>query len=285
MRSGFPERPDCGFSWRNLLIEPVSFSGERISLAAILKMDDGALVVPKLVSRKKLRSLFGEKDGSVLSDTLKLCIECAEDYYRKNPIFSNWSPPMQNFYLGDPEHSVALDLEEAVHVAGMHCSSVYSTQHSAEVSAKSQNNASYSRQWELKVKENVSQENMSYQNYFWSRIRLKEGGVMVKVGFVHEKYAAQFEAISSSSAIQNTMMRAQAKLWQLDLLRDHNNLFKIEECELLLGIPHTYDNSRDSAIQEFVEELEFEASRRELSVLTVTTPAAAASHIIEKAAA
>ncbi len=285
MGAGFPEPPDCGFSWRNLLIEPVSFSGERISLAAILKTDDGALAVPRFVARKKLRSLFGEKFGNDISEALEICIECAEEYFQRNPIYSNWRPPIKSFYVREPEHSIASDLEEAVLVAGRQCSSINLAEQLVQRSPESLKTVPLSRQWEAEVRKNVTQRNTLFENCFGARISLKEGGVKVKVGFVSEKYAAQFEAISSSSAIQNTLVRAQAKLWQLDLLRGDENLFKIQECELLLGMPEPKNTRSDNAIQEFVEELEFEASRRELRVFTVATPAAAASHVIEKAAA
>ena len=89
----------------------------------------------------------------------------------------------------------------------------------------------------------------------------------------------------NSSAIQNTLLRAQAKLWQLDLLKEYDNLFRIEECELLLGTPGTRVNRSDNSIQELVEELEFEASKRELGVLAVDSHEDMAKHLIEKAAA
>ena len=285
MRARFPEPPNYGFSWRNILVEPVSFSGERISLAAILKTDDGVLVIPKFVARRKLHSLFGEKYGNDMKEALELCIECAEEHFRRNPIYSSWKPPMKSFSLGKAEHSTADDLEEAVLVAGRYCSSINMAEQIVQQMSGSQKSAPASRQWETKIKENVGHYNTSFENCFDAKISLKEGGVKVKVGFISEKYAAQFEAISSSSAIQHTLVRAQAKLWQLDLLRDEESLFKIPDCELLLGIPQPEVGKNDKALREFVEELEFEASRRELSVYTTSSPAAAASHVIERAAA
>ena len=172
------------------------FSGERISLAAVLKTDDGKLEVPKFVTRRKLQSLFGKKYGTTIGDALELCIECVKDHFQEDPTFSDWTPPMQNFYLCDPEYSVASDLEEAVLVAGRHCSSINFAVQSVEPSVGTRKDVPSSRQWERAVKEIVSSKDASFGHCFGSKISLKEGGLKVNVGFVHDNYAAQFDAIS-----------------------------------------------------------------------------------------
>ena len=284
MRSGFPELPECGFSWRSLLVEPVPFSGERISLAAIIRTDDGALAVHRFVGQRKLRSLFGEKFGESMKEALDLCMECAEDFFQRNPIYSNWKPPMKSFHIGPAEHSVANDLEEAILVAGRHCSSISAAEQMERQSPAAPKTTPFPRQWETEIIETVGRRHSSFESFFNTRISLKEGGVKVKVGFLSEKYAAQFEAISSTSAIQSVLIRAQAKLWQLDLLRDDKSLFNPIDCELLLGMPEAEDGKVESGIQEFVDEIRYEASRRELSVFAATSSSAAANHVIEKAA-
>lgn len=284
MRPGFPQPPEYGFSWRNLLFEPVPFSGERISLAAIVKTDDGYLAVPKFVSQRKLRSLFGEPLGENMKEAMSLCIECAEEFFQRNPIYGSWKPPMKSFHIGVAEHSVASDLEEAILVAGRHCSSINLVEQMERQSPSSLKSIPFSRKWETEIIEKVGRHHSSYESFFNNKISLKEGGVKVKVGFLSERYAAQFEAISSASAIQNVLIRAQAKLWQLDLLRDDRSLFNPDDCELLLGMPESEDGQIESGIQEFVDEIKYEASRRALSVYTATSPSVAASHVIEKAA-
>lgn len=284
MRAGFPEPPEYGFSWRNLLVEPVPFSGERISLAAIIKTDDGSLAVHKFVGQRKLRSLFGEKFGESMREALSLCMECAEEFFQRNPIYSDWKPPMKSFHIGAAEHSVANDLEEAILVAGRHCSSISMAEQMERQSPSSLKATPFSRKWETEIMQRVGQHYSSYESFFNNKISLKEGGVKVKVGFLSEKYAAQFEAISSVSAIQSALIRVQAKLWQLDLLRDDRSLFNPDDCELLLGMPESEDGKIESGIQEFIDEIKYEASRRELGVYTATSPVAAASHVIEKAA-
>ncbi len=279
MRTGFPEPPKFGFSWRNLLVEPIPLSDERISLAAIVKADEGALLVPRFVARRKLQSLFGTNFGVRIADALDVCVECAEEHYQRNPIYLDWKPPIDSFHVGKAEHSVATDLEEAILVAGKYCSSIGVAEQTERKSSP------LHKQWETEIKANVSQHYSSFERLFNTRISLKEGGVELNVGFLSDKYAAQFEAVSNPSTVQSALLRAQAKLWQLDLLRDEKNLVRGPYCELLLGLPKSRDDTNNDALTELVDELEFEASRRELGIFTATSPAAAAMHVIEKAAA
>lgn len=287
MRDGFPEPPKFGFSWRNLLVEPVPFSGERISLAAIVKADDGALLVPKFVARRKLRDLFGAKMGNHIADALDICVDCAEGHFKRNPIYLDWKPPMESFHVGKSEYSFATDLEEAILVVGQYCSSISVVEQAErKSSSETQKNPPLHKQWETEIKANVGMRHSAFKQLFDSKISLKKGGVELKVGFLSDKYAAQFEAVASASAVQSALLRAQAKLWQLDLLRDDKKLLKDPYCELLLGLPPSSqeNDGKSKALTEFVHELEFEASRRDLGIFTATSPSDAAMHVIEKAA-
>lgn len=285
MRFGFPDPPNFGFSWRNLLVEPVPFSGEKISVAGIVKADDGTLIVPKFVSRHKFRSLFGAKFGVHISDMLSICIECAEEHFQKNPIYLDWKPPISSFHIGDTEHSMAVDLEEAILIVGKYCSSMYVSEKTSQHSfSESRKPPPLHRLWESEIRSSVGMHRSSFELNFDRCVYLKEGGVRLNFGFLSEKYAAQFEAVSKPSSLQGALVRAQAKLWQLNLLRDEKDIFGVPSCELLLGLPQSEKVGRNRAIMEFVEELKYEASKRELEVYTASSPAEAAMHVIEKAA-
>ena len=186
---------------------------------------------------------------------------------------------MDSFHVGKVEHSVANNLEEAILVVGKYCSSIGAAEQTERKSSP------LHKQWETEIKANVGQQYSAFERLFNARISLKKGGVELNVGFLSDKYAAQFVAVSNSSSVQSALLRAQAKLWQLDLLRDEKNLVRDPYCELLLGLPISRDGANNNALTELVEELEFEASRRELGIFTATSPAAAAMHVIEKAAA
>jgi len=282
---GLPVPPKFGFSWRNLLVEPIPFSGERISIAAIVKADDGTVFIPKFISKQKFENLFGIEYGNRVSGMLDMCIDCAENHFRRNPIFIDWKPPIERFFVGQAEHSVAMDLEDAIVIVGKYCSSINLAENTAQnISTEIRKFPPLHKQWESKVRENVSMHHSSFDSSFKKSFYLKEGGIKLNVGFLSERYAAQFEAVSRSSALRNALVRAQAKLWQLDLLRDEKDFFGSPSCELLLGLPQSEKERKSDAVIEFVEELKYEASKKELNIFTTSSPATAAMRVIEKAA-
>ncbi|MCY3689291.1 MAG: hypothetical protein OXI17_07525 [Gammaproteobacteria bacterium] len=285
MITEFPSLPDFGFSWRSLQVEPVRMSGERITLAAILKADEGALLVPRFVSWEKLKSLYGETYGRELEKALSICLSRAEEHYSTSPIFADWLPPIEGFYLGDPKHSLASDITEAVLVAGRHCSSISLASQSEEPSSGPIKAVSAHEKWTSRIIQDVGEQCSWVANCFNAKVDLKAAHMQIKIGLLTEHYAAQFEAVASPAAIPKALLRAQAKLWQLDLLREGEFLFKPESCELLLGIPQPEDGSVHGKIREFVEEIEYEAKKKHLGVFATSSATDAARHVIEKAAA
>ncbi len=285
MNTEFPRLPDFGFSWRSLQVEPVRLSGERITLAAIVKSDEGALLVPRFASWEKLRNLYGEKYGRELEKALSICLTKAEEHFRKSPIFAEWLPPIEGFYLGDPKHSVANDMTEAIMVAGRHSSSISLASQLMETASGSAKTASAPEKWTSRIIEDVGEQCSWIANCFNARVDLKAADMQIKIGLLTEHYAAQFEAVSSPAAIPKALLRAQAKLWQLDMLREGDFLFKPEHCELLLEIPRPRDGVIHNKIRKFVEEIAYEAQKKELGVFATSSATDAARHVIEKAAA
>lgn len=285
MNAEFPRLPDFGFSWRSLQVEPLRLSGERITMAAIVKADEGALLVPRFVSWGKLKSLYGEKFGGELENALSLCLIRAEEHFRTRPIFTDWVPPVEGFLLGDPKHSTANDLTEAVLVAGRHCSSISLASQLAESSSGPAKPTSQHEKWTSTIIRDVVEQCSLFADCFNASVDLAATDMQIKVGLLTEHYAVQFEAVSGPATIPKALIRAQAKLWQLDLLREDYQLFKPELCELLLGIPKSKDGVVHNKVKEFIEEIEYEAKKKDLGVFATSSSSDAARHVIEKVAA
>ena len=281
MSPSYPELPGYGFSWRSLQIEPVPLSGERITLGALVKGDDQELMAAKLISKSHLKKIYGQEFGARIADALNLCINHAEKYYSANPLSNKWSPPLDRFYVGELHSSVADNLEDGLSRTARQTSS-FSVSLEAEKTGSTKNSAmSAPKFWQMEIIKVVTDEREDFLNYFEKRVPIRDSGVPLTFSFLSSNYAAQFDAITEMKQIQRVLVRSQSKLWQLDRLRDENSLFHPESCELLLQTPNTDENSE---IKEFVEELNYEASRRNLGLYTTTSVADAAKHLIEKAA-
>src|SRR5690554_4372713 len=124
MNTVFPAIPDYAFSWRSLQIEPISMSGERITIGIILKGDDQALIAARLVPSSRLRKMYGTEMAERISDALSLCIEQAEKFYARQSLAGVWSPPLEGFYLGEHKSSLAENIDDALLNASRYSSSI-----------------------------------------------------------------------------------------------------------------------------------------------------------------
>lgn len=285
MKNKFPKLPGYEFTWRSLQIEPVPFSGERITLAVLIKGWDKSLIIAKLVNNDKLRRFFGPEFTKRIIDSLSLCMYSAESFYKDKDLTANWNPPLEGFHLGKSGSSIAENIEDAIFRAAMYCSS-YSVSLEAEKSIKKRKNeVSAPESWRKNVLQTVTSQRADYANYFEISVPVRGTGVPITYNFLSKNYAAQFDAVREPNRIQQGLVRAQSKLWQLDRLRDEGTLFQPEVCELLLNIPGVTEENPDTPLfEDFVEELRYEASKRELSVFASGSVQAAARHVINNAA-
>lgn len=285
VKSKFPKLPTYPFSWRSVQLEPIPGSGERITVGTIVKGDDNALLAARLIPSAKMRAMYGVEFGRRITDALKLCIDKAEEYYASKPITSAWRPALEGFYLGDLNSSVSRDLEDALMIAAMHSSS-FSVSIDLEKLAGVSDKAEQSGpgQWRKSIFEAVTVSRSDLSECFDRAIAIRGSGVPIKFGFVSDRYAAQFEAISDSKNAQSTLVRAQSKLWQLDMLRDQRTLFGSKHCELLMKTPELKATDDASAILEVTDELKYEASRRDISLFVAESANSAATHLIDNAA-
>ena len=117
MRDLFPKLPTYSFAWRSIYVEPMPSTGERISLATIVKGEDSQFQAVRTITELKIRVLFGQKIRMGINGALGVCLTSAEKFFRANPFDSNWEPPIERFYLGEMKHSLANSFDEALTIA------------------------------------------------------------------------------------------------------------------------------------------------------------------------
>ena len=285
MKLKFPGLPKDEYSWRSIQVEPIPSSGERITLGTVVKGADKSLIAAKLVNYSKLKSIYGKEFSKRIFDALSLCINSAEEYYKNNSLNVDWTPPLEGFYISTLNSSVANDIEEGLLRAAMFCSSFSASYEFEKDNEKGGRAISFPELWRKNIFEAVRIKREDFINYFEQSISLRGKGVPFTFDFLSNSYAAQFDAISEVKSVQSVLLRAQSKLWQLDCLRDAqiNSLFKPSKYELLIKIPSISSNENESSIlKEFLEEVQYEASRKELGVFSTASPNDAAVHLIDK---
>ena len=283
MKTVFPSMPDYSFSWRSLQVEPIPMSGERITIGVILKGDDQALIAARLVPSSKLRKMYGTEMAEGFADALSLCIDRAEKFYARQPLASVWSPPLEGFFLGEQKSSLAENIDDALLNASRYSSSIALAMSLEGAGEPIKPERSAPEDWRKSIFAAVTGRNGELAEYFEQSVTIRGYGLPMKFGFISGKYAAQFDAVSGEKGIQQALVRAQSKLWQLDRLRDENSLFPPEICELVLRVPVQSDDCSE-ALTDLVNELRYEASRRELSVFATDSAVEAADRVIYQAA-
>ena len=280
----FPRLPEYGYSWKSIQIEPIPNSGERITLGAIVKGDDGSLMVAKLVPATRLKNIFGKVFGGRIADALNICVASAEAYFSNQPLTRDWRPPLDGFLVSETRSSVAEDIEDGLLMAARN-SCCLSVSLEAVKEQKSAGTEKIDPQtWRREILKQIKVKRTDFEIYFDQTIEVSPSGVPLTFGFISPRYAAHFDAISPVRSVrQSALVRAQSKLWQLDRLRDNGQLFPQDKFELVLYRPNTEGEDADS-LGEFVEELSYEASRRELEIYTSNSSEEAARHVLECAA-
>ncbi|MDO9317165.1 MAG: hypothetical protein Q7V56_03070 [Gammaproteobacteria bacterium] len=286
MKEQFPQIPKYEFAWRSLQVEPVQNSGERFTLGVVVKGMDQKVMAVKLIPTHKLKIIFGEKFGGRIAGALNLCMDASEKFYAFNSLASPWEPPLDGFFSSTMSVSRANSLDEGVFRAAMHSSSFAVADEYERINkAVSIKVKTAPEIWRHCIVEEVVRRRKDLKGMFEREVSIKgSGGMPIKFGFLSENYAAQFDAISNSQSIQTSLIRAQSKLWQLDCLRDHITLFKPQTCELIFQVPGNTIELESAAISDFVEELKYEAGRRDIHLFTSSSPLDAANHLLLKAA-
>ena len=282
MKSQYPAPPNYGLSWRSIQVEPIPLSGERIAVGTVVKGEDQLLIVAKLIPFQKLKKVYGEEFGRRIGDALQYCIDAAEKFYSLNPLSSQWTPPLEGFYLGKEVTTLAKNMEDGLLLSAMHSSSFSVAFNAEQAKIASRSELTAPEDWRKQIIKAVQMNRHDFDHCFQRKFQIHGSGVHFKFDFISEKYAAHFDAISENGSFQHALVRAQSKLWQLDRLRDGDALFKPALCELLLRTPA--DHGDPGELGEFVGELTYEASKRDIGLYTSSSSAEAAQHLIENAA-
>lgn len=284
MKSAYPSLPNYSYSWRSLQVEPVPLSGERITMGVIVKGDDQALIVARLIPLPRLKKIYGPEMSARLFDALSLCINQAEQFYSRKVLAGIWSPPLEGFYVGELKSSLAENIEDALLNASIQSSSLSLAMSLENLEEPARSARSAPEDWRMKIFDAVTDKRGELAEFFERSVTIRGCGLPTKFDFISGNYAAQFDAVYGGKGIQQALIRAQSKLWQLDRLRDERQLFPVDVCELVLRMPSPGNDNNDGIFTDFVDELKYEASRRDLSVFATDSVTSAAARVIERAA-
>lgn len=270
--------------WQPIYFQPIPYSGELITIAVAVKGVDGNFQVARTVTQKMLTCISGKDKSKNIVELVSVCCRSAENHLKERFSLSSWNPPFSSFSVGSEKEALSIDIDGIVGQATA-SSSFFASFISRSTEAESP--VLSSNEWQKKIRNSMESLNEKSGRYFNYKIPSLNGKFETKVGFYSSEYAANFGVIGAGlKNTVNLLQHFQAKLWQLDQIRD----------SALLGVPNDFEliihetsaviseSIKKNTVEEFIDELKQEAARREIGVFNARKPEQVAKHLMDKVA-
>lgn len=263
--------------WAPLQLEPVVGTGEKITVAIALDLGEGIRIHP-LLSKKFLEEAFGES-ASDFKSLMDLIVSSLEKTAFDETSIQSWEAPFEGVSVGEFASVVGPTVQDMIDSASMLASSFYRPRGPrTKVNRKSDHK---SRLLESEIRDSVVRLHPSSKDFF-SRSIPGLTSMERRIGFFDDFYAAQFGVLIGGSSIGTCKAFTQAKLWDLERLRDTPRLFEDTLSLEFIAKETPRTSSKDSSVIELREMLSEEAAKAEISFVTVTSPGQAADQLLSK---
>ena len=268
-------RSKVSVTWAPVLLEPVIGSGERLTVAAAAIDTTGNARCVRALRPDVVRAVFGDR-ASYFGDIVDLIVESLESWLRQVSDFAGWVPPLEGVSLG----SVGECLVEDVDVALGRGLPLVSFLHREPKIASTPRPPS----WQNEVLDGLRAHGERYARSANAKVHLADRGVPATFTFLSQTYATNLVVFGGGST-ETILREAKWKAWNLDRLGDAKSyLFRPANRELIAAIPQATEGP-EARWEDAFEEIESEASRRQLGVVRLPTPGHVVEHILEQDAA
>ena len=273
--SMFPEIDQTAIQvrWAPLVVEPIPLAPERLVAAIVATTPTGECVCHRQLDRRRLKELVGEAADS-LAGVIDASSASLLRHLAQSNDMTNWKSPFQGVYLGSDSLNYVRRFSDIFAIAPPLCSAF-----GKQVVQLDQDTAVSKRPWDVSVVEFIRKMSPNLSNSLNAQLHLSTTQHTVSFTYFGTKLAANV-VVLNSQRMTLSLREARAHLWNLSLLADTPNLlFKPDRLELLAGV------QRDGQkVREAIEELTFEAGRRDVFVSRVESSEDAARRIVAMAA-
>lgn len=292
MARSFPQLPTLKAQWAPVYLEPIMYSGERITVGiAATAANHDSIVIPAL-SEKQLTCIFG-REGASLFNIVQITLKDLSEHLKESPSLTDWRAPFSGMALGEERTTLGDNLvsvvQNAMRLTACFSSGLMALDHLIQKDTIAAQAFDDDR-WPKQIFEAVQRRQPNLADYFDSSVELVQGARPTKFDFFGKRYVANFgKLIPHSKRLGQYQDNAKAKLWNLASLRDAPGTNNILGYELILWRPAfndpTYTEKEIHNLREAILELSEEAKREGLSTLPVHTAEEASSQIVLREAA
>ena len=272
------QAPSYRASWAPLFFEPITGSGERITVAVLIS-DAAGREVKRTVRDEVLKALYGSKRAH-----LSQMIDFVLTALRAQGGESNPTMPLTGFSLGQwQEASSRAERYGVLRQAVMRsCSmAILDDLDAQEDEATAQEGA---KQWQVQVRQSVIERRPELANSFNRDVQLISNGLPPRIGFLHDGRGVNFATLRPNG-LSASVGTVRGKLYELVMVKREGFVKRGAE---ILGAPReedlTYSEKALQATMRAIAELKHEASEDDLELMPAYSVPEAADQVLALAA-
>lgn len=275
------ELPTFEATWWPVRLETVLGSGELITLAVVVRPQQGKSQVRQVISPALIRGMFGSAGAGMqlLAGQTVIALQTQLDADTR---IENLEQPFGGVSLGAPRDCVGHDINEVFEVAtrqaGAFGQSLFGKQESP-----SQESQRAFEDWADSVREQALMlQKPLMPEAFNISVKLLPNR-RTRIGFMHGGYAANFGVLRPGKATTADLRALKVKLFDLEVLR-RVQAVSIHQTEVLVGCPDLggdgpFPKRERIKLEESWEFINHEAKEREINALRYTNATLAAEHL------
>ncbi|WP_257510526.1 hypothetical protein [Limnobacter parvus] len=282
------ELPKLEAHWWPVFMETIPGSGEKISVATVVRAASGQSQIRQSISPSLISALFGTSAKGMSSMLAASLIEIQQQLNAGRRV-EELEFPFGGFFLGACKECIGKDLNEIFDVS-VRLSTAFGQSNYGVRSEISDSSKLAFRDWAEKIKKDLfSLESPALYHHDFTKdfnVPLKVGGKSIKIGFLKGSYAANFGVMRPGVSSSADTRSLKAKVFDLEAV-NRSNMFSVLNTELLVGCPNveTLSYLSNKERNNFIDSLEFlekESKARHVSFIKFESHLQAAHHLSSK---
>ena len=291
-KRAFPVLPTLEATWAPIYLEPITHSGEKITIGVAGVSATGEKLVIPTISESQLTCIFGP-DGADLYNIVRVGLENLSEFLEDSMELESWDSPLYGVQVGDTRKSLGDDLASILDLGIRRTASFAGHLNGIKNDLSLEIVKSYQSEeddWPKSIQDLVLRERQDFKGFFSKSLNLVQNARVTKFDFFGRKYVANFgKLVPRSKRLSSLQSVAKAKLWYLVQLRDDPFLSNVSSFELILWRPmpddQAYSHKEMDDLKEAILELDGEAKKQNLLTVPVFNATEASSRILSKEAA
>ncbi len=217
--------------WWPVYFEPMPGSGERLTALVAAVDSSGRHQVRVTLRDSVLRALYGGKAEGVIQ-IVRIAADSLSRHLESSSDARQWLSPLTGFFVGEQDHARSDGLDGVIRQATRMCASFGVIQ---AVSQTESDSELAGLQWRDAVKAQLAGNTPELVAFFDKKVALRDEKMSVRIGFMNDRYAAQFGVLRhSATRVQRDVMNLKGRI--IDLAQLQGDLFAYaENREIIIG--------------------------------------------------